>query len=159
MWLDADPKFRMMEYLKRVSLKRTAESFTFAFAGRTPGRVQELRDREFAGTIWEEPVSGVALGGEGVMMLAVAGFGCLWKYSIDLCRVVFSVTGARNSWSNAAMACLKGISSFLHALALSNFVSHRGQSSDLKSCTRRHQSRHHQRNPLWGHFWTRPRHQ
>ncbi|CAJ1396407.1 unnamed protein product [Effrenium voratum] len=46
--------YLMMEYLKRVSLKRTAESFTFAFAGRTPGRVQELRDREFAGTIWED---------------------------------------------------------------------------------------------------------
>ena len=44
---------RMMEYLKRVSLKRTPESFTFAFAGRTPSRVQELRDREFAGTIYE----------------------------------------------------------------------------------------------------------
>lgn len=43
----------MMEYLKRVSLKRTPESFTFAFAGRTPSRVQELRDREFAGTIYE----------------------------------------------------------------------------------------------------------
>ncbi|CAL1127627.1 unnamed protein product [Cladocopium goreaui] len=46
--------YLMMEYLKRVSLKRTPESFTFAFAGRTPSRVQELRDREFAGTIYED---------------------------------------------------------------------------------------------------------
>eukprot|EP00913_Durusdinium_trenchii_P024980 g23446.t1 len=42
-----------LEYLKRVSLKRTPEPFTFCFAGRTPSRVAELRDREFAGTQWE----------------------------------------------------------------------------------------------------------
>ena len=53
-WLRNARALRMMEYLKRVSLKRTPESFTFAFAGRTPSRVQELRDREFAGTIYEE---------------------------------------------------------------------------------------------------------
>lgn len=41
---------RLQEYLKRVSLKRTPEPFTFCFAGRTPSRVAELRDREFAGT-------------------------------------------------------------------------------------------------------------
>ena len=44
------PKFQ--EYLKRVSLKRNPEPFTFCFAGRTPSRVAELRDREFAGTQW-----------------------------------------------------------------------------------------------------------
>ncbi|CAE8699413.1 unnamed protein product [Polarella glacialis] len=44
----------MMEYLKRVALKRNPEPFTFAFAGRTPERVRELRDREFAGTMWED---------------------------------------------------------------------------------------------------------
>eukprot|EP00438_Fugacium_kawagutii_P009531 Skav209804 [mRNA] locus=scaffold1201:318280:327864:- [translate_table: standard] len=38
------------EYLKRVSLKRNPEPFTFCFAGRTPSRVADLRDREFAGT-------------------------------------------------------------------------------------------------------------
>ena len=45
-----EPKFQ--EYLKRVSLKRNPEPFTFCFAGRTPSRVAELRDREFAGTQW-----------------------------------------------------------------------------------------------------------
>lgn len=45
--------YLMMEYLKRVSLKRNPEPFTFAFAGRTPSRVADLRDREFAGTQWE----------------------------------------------------------------------------------------------------------
>ncbi|CAE8699415.1 unnamed protein product, partial [Polarella glacialis] len=46
--------YLMMEYLKRVALKRNPEPFTFAFAGRTPERVRELRDREFAGTMWED---------------------------------------------------------------------------------------------------------
>jgi len=46
--------YLMMEYLKRVSLKQSAEDFTFAFAGRTPGKVQDLRDREFAGTPYED---------------------------------------------------------------------------------------------------------
>jgi len=43
-----------MEYMKRVSLKRNPEKFTFAFAGRTVSKVQEMRDREFAGTEWED---------------------------------------------------------------------------------------------------------
>mmetsp|Transcript_98163 Transcript_98163/g.174754 ORF Transcript_98163/g.174754 Transcript_98163/m.174754 type:complete len:534 (-) Transcript_98163:116-1717(-) len=46
--------YLMMEYLKRVSLKRNPEPFTFAFAGRTPSRVQDLRDRLFAGSMWED---------------------------------------------------------------------------------------------------------
>jgi len=43
-----------IEYLKRVSLKRNPESFTFALAGRTVSKVEEMRDREFAGTEWED---------------------------------------------------------------------------------------------------------
>jgi len=43
-----------MEYLKRVALKRNPEEFTFAFAGRTVSKVQEMRDREFAGTAYED---------------------------------------------------------------------------------------------------------
>lgn len=43
-----------MEYLKRVSLKRNPEPFTFAFAGRTVSKVQDMREREFAGTQWED---------------------------------------------------------------------------------------------------------
>lgn len=46
--------YLMMEYLKRVSLKVNPEPFTFAFAGRTPSKVEEMRDREFAGTQWED---------------------------------------------------------------------------------------------------------
>mmetsp|Transcript_55145 Transcript_55145/g.117652 ORF Transcript_55145/g.117652 Transcript_55145/m.117652 type:complete len:521 (+) Transcript_55145:109-1671(+) len=46
--------YLMMEYLKRVALKKTKEKFTFAFAGRTPSKVQEMRDREFGGTEWED---------------------------------------------------------------------------------------------------------
>eukprot|EP00933_Yihiella_yeosuensis_P026710 TRINITY_DN20776_c0_g1_i1.p1 TRINITY_DN20776_c0_g1~~TRINITY_DN20776_c0_g1_i1.p1 ORF type:complete len:552 (-),score=152.43 TRINITY_DN20776_c0_g1_i1:313-1899(-) len=46
--------YLMMEYLKRVALKRNPEEFTFAFAGRTPSKVQALRDRLFAGTKWED---------------------------------------------------------------------------------------------------------
>eukprot|EP00931_Biecheleriopsis_adriatica_P077687 TRINITY_DN5119_c0_g1_i3.p1 TRINITY_DN5119_c0_g1~~TRINITY_DN5119_c0_g1_i3.p1 ORF type:complete len:533 (+),score=130.03 TRINITY_DN5119_c0_g1_i3:75-1673(+) len=46
--------YLMMEYLKRVSLKRNPEPFTFAFAGRTAQKVQDLRDRLFAGSQWED---------------------------------------------------------------------------------------------------------
>eukprot|EP00930_Biecheleria_cincta_P098228 TRINITY_DN89902_c0_g1_i1.p1 TRINITY_DN89902_c0_g1~~TRINITY_DN89902_c0_g1_i1.p1 ORF type:complete len:543 (+),score=106.19 TRINITY_DN89902_c0_g1_i1:42-1631(+) len=46
--------YLMMQYLKRTALKRNPEKFTFAFAGRTPNKVQEMRDREFAGTEWED---------------------------------------------------------------------------------------------------------
>merc|ERR1719464_2545125 len=46
--------YLMMEYLKRISLKVNPESFTFAFAGRTPSKVRDMRDREFAGTQWED---------------------------------------------------------------------------------------------------------
>eukprot|EP00406_Dinophysis_acuminata_P072626 CAMPEP_0179246716 /NCGR_PEP_ID=MMETSP0797-20121207/19236_1 /TAXON_ID=47934 /ORGANISM="Dinophysis acuminata, Strain DAEP01" /LENGTH=269 /DNA_ID=CAMNT_0020954311 /DNA_START=66 /DNA_END=871 /DNA_ORIENTATION=+ len=46
--------YLMMEYLKRISLKVNPEEFTFAFAGRTPSKVQEMRDREFTGTQWED---------------------------------------------------------------------------------------------------------
>lgn len=46
--------YLMMEYLKRVSLRRNPESFTFAIAGRTRSKVQDLRDREFAGTKYED---------------------------------------------------------------------------------------------------------
>merc|ERR1719203_1104893 len=46
--------YLMMEYLKRVSLKVNPEKFTFAFAGRTPSKVEEMRNREFAGTLWED---------------------------------------------------------------------------------------------------------
>jgi len=45
--------YLMMEYLKRNALKRTKD-FTFAFAGRTASKVAEMRDREFAGTEWED---------------------------------------------------------------------------------------------------------
>merc|ERR1719230_297693 len=45
--------YLMMEYLKRVALKRkNQEPFTFAFAGRTASKVRAMRDREFAGTQW-----------------------------------------------------------------------------------------------------------
>lgn len=46
--------YLMMEYLKRVALKRNPEPFTFAFAGRTPSKVQAMRDKEFGGTKWED---------------------------------------------------------------------------------------------------------
>lgn len=44
--------YLMMQYLKRVALKVNPEKFTFAFAGRTPSKVEEMRNREFAGTPW-----------------------------------------------------------------------------------------------------------
>jgi len=46
--------YLMMEYLKRTALKRNPEKFTFAFAGRTPSKVAEMRDREFMGTPYED---------------------------------------------------------------------------------------------------------
>jgi len=42
--------YLMMEYIKRVSFRRTKEHFTFAFAGRTASKVADMRDREFVGT-------------------------------------------------------------------------------------------------------------
>jgi short subunit dehydrogenase-like uncharacterized protein len=51
--------YLMAQYLKRTCLKRTKEKFTFAFAGRTVSKVQDLVNREFAGTEWENtPVIG-----------------------------------------------------------------------------------------------------
>eukprot|EP00927_Polykrikos_kofoidii_P087254 TRINITY_DN9_c0_g1_i1.p1 TRINITY_DN9_c0_g1~~TRINITY_DN9_c0_g1_i1.p1 ORF type:complete len:532 (-),score=91.62 TRINITY_DN9_c0_g1_i1:260-1801(-) len=54
--------YLMMEYVKRVSLKKkNQEPFTFAMAGRTVRKVQELRKREFAGTDFEDvPVLGAS---------------------------------------------------------------------------------------------------
>jgi len=46
--------FLMMEYLKRHTLKNKKDTFTFAFAGRSVAKVAEMRDREFAGTEWED---------------------------------------------------------------------------------------------------------
>jgi short subunit dehydrogenase-like uncharacterized protein len=46
--------YLMMEYLKRAALVRNPEKFTFAFAGRTVSKIQEQRDKEFAGTEWED---------------------------------------------------------------------------------------------------------
>jgi len=46
--------YLMMEYLKRYVLKPGREAFTFALAGRSATKVAEMRDREFAGTPWED---------------------------------------------------------------------------------------------------------
>jgi len=46
--------YLMMQYLKRNTLKTKKESLTFAFAGRSVAKVAEMRDREFAGTEWED---------------------------------------------------------------------------------------------------------
>lgn len=46
--------YLMMQYLLRVALKKNPEPFTFAFAGRTPSKVQDCRDRNFAGTQWAD---------------------------------------------------------------------------------------------------------
>lgn len=46
--------YLMMEYLKRTSFPKNKEEFTIAFAGRTARRVKDMRDREFAGTPWED---------------------------------------------------------------------------------------------------------
>jgi len=42
--------YLMMEYLKKVTLKKKTDKFEFAFAGRSVAKVAEMRDREFAGT-------------------------------------------------------------------------------------------------------------
>mmetsp|Transcript_6476 Transcript_6476/g.20820 ORF Transcript_6476/g.20820 Transcript_6476/m.20820 type:complete len:528 (-) Transcript_6476:157-1740(-) len=46
--------YLMMQYLKRTALKRNPEKFTFAFAGRTVSKIAEQRDKNFAGTEWED---------------------------------------------------------------------------------------------------------
>jgi len=47
--------YLIMEYLKRNTLKKyKKDEFSFAFAGRTANKVAEMRDREFAGTAYEE---------------------------------------------------------------------------------------------------------
>jgi len=46
--------YLMMQYLKRTALKKNPEEFTFAFAGRTRSKVQDMRDRNFMGTEWED---------------------------------------------------------------------------------------------------------
>lgn len=46
--------YLMMEYLKRGPLRSSTEDFTFAFAGRSASKVEEMRYREFAGTEWED---------------------------------------------------------------------------------------------------------
>jgi len=46
--------YLMMEYLKQIGLQKKKEDFTFAFAGRSMAKVAEMRDREFAGTEWED---------------------------------------------------------------------------------------------------------
>merc|ERR1719262_1188621 len=46
--------YLMMEYLKRISIIRNPEEFTFCFAGRTVSKVMEQRDRNFAGTLFED---------------------------------------------------------------------------------------------------------
>jgi len=46
--------YLMMEYLKRNTLKKKKEPLSFAFAGRSVAKVAEMRDREFAGTEWED---------------------------------------------------------------------------------------------------------
>lgn len=46
--------YLMMEYLKRTSFPKNKEEFTIAFAGRTVRKVKDMRDREFAGTPWED---------------------------------------------------------------------------------------------------------
>merc|ERR1719511_86799 len=43
-----------MEYLKKNTLKKGKDKITFVFAGRSVAKVAELRDREFAGTPYEE---------------------------------------------------------------------------------------------------------
>jgi len=45
--------YLMMEYLKRKTLK-SGKEISFAFAGRSVAKVAELRDREFAGTKYED---------------------------------------------------------------------------------------------------------
>jgi short subunit dehydrogenase-like uncharacterized protein len=75
--------YLVCEYLKRVSLKRTPEKFTIAFAGRTPSKCAALRDRSFKGTPFEDipiiqasyddPVSMIDLARYGRTILNLAG--------------------------------------------------------------------------------------
>merc|ERR1719247_3079976 len=46
----------MMEYLKRITIPQMKkhEQITFAFAGRTARKVADMRDKEFAGTAYED---------------------------------------------------------------------------------------------------------
>merc|ERR1719454_2455674 len=46
--------YLIMEYLKNNVLRRNAEPFTFAFAGRTASKVVEMRDRQFKDTKWAD---------------------------------------------------------------------------------------------------------
>jgi len=46
--------YLMMEYLKKNTLKKKKDKITFAFAGRSVAKVAEMRDREFAGTEYED---------------------------------------------------------------------------------------------------------
>jgi len=46
--------YLMMEYLKRIALKKNPEEFTFAMAGRTRSKVEAMRDKEFKGTKYED---------------------------------------------------------------------------------------------------------
>jgi len=46
--------YLVMEYLKRKFQKSKKDDFTFAFAGRSASKVEEMRSREFAGTEWED---------------------------------------------------------------------------------------------------------
>mmetsp|Transcript_63267 Transcript_63267/g.147344 ORF Transcript_63267/g.147344 Transcript_63267/m.147344 type:complete len:431 (-) Transcript_63267:89-1381(-) len=73
----------MMEYLKRTSLRKNPEKYSFAFAGRTVSKVIELRDREFLGTEWEDipviqasyddPMSMLDLAKSAYVIINVAG--------------------------------------------------------------------------------------
>jgi len=89
--------YLMMEYLKRIALKKNKEKFTFAFAGRTLRKVEEMRDREFAGTQWEDtpilyasyddPISMLDLARSAKVIVNVAGPYMLsqGEYLIDAC--------------------------------------------------------------------------
>lgn len=89
--------YLMMQYLKRVALKVTPEPFTFAFAGRTVRKVEEMRDREFAGTQWadtpvlmmsyDDPVSIIDLVKSARVIINVAGpyMATQGELLIDLC--------------------------------------------------------------------------
>lgn len=46
--------YLMMEYLKKNTLKKGKDKPTFAFAGRSVAKVAEMRDRQFAGTPYED---------------------------------------------------------------------------------------------------------
>jgi len=75
--------YLMLQYLKCTALKKTPETFTFAFSGRTVSKVKEMRDREFAGTPWadtpiiqasfDDPVSMIDLAKSAYVVINVAG--------------------------------------------------------------------------------------